>query len=349
MIKSLLTFNRATTPIGIDIGSRSLKLIQLCNERRRVIESSRWDWDGLSNPFVEQGVNDALVVAVRNALTGRNFQGTDVIASISSSQIFLQNLRVPQGSEEELKVSIQREAAGRIPYPLEETEIRFWDCAEVRQGDTTMREVLVFACHRPKMMSIPHSLVKAGLNPIAVEVEPGALLRSYSAQCGREEETGLRVMLLHFGYGATSVMIAEGDSALFVKHIEMGGRQIDEAIAEQLQLGLVEANALRKRNQIDSQVSKTLQDAGRPIFEKLIRELSMCVRYHSVTFRGRPISKLIVSGGEVNERLTDLLEQRLGIPCEASDPFRRIQNAPPIECPGQWDIAMGLARRETQA
>jgi len=191
-----------------------------------------------------------------------------------------------------------------------------------------------------------NSILKAGLNPIVVDIEPGALLRSYSAQNRRDEERSLRVMLLHFGYGMTSVMITEDQDVLFVKNIEVGGRQIDEAIAEQLQLNTVEANALRKRKQLDSQVAKTLQDAGRPIIEKLIRELSMCIRYHSVTFRGRPISKVILSGGEVTDEISQLFEQRLGIPCESSDPFRRIENRPKTDSPSQWEIAIGLSRRQ---
>ena len=334
------------SPIGLDVGSRSLKLVQLCQDHRAVIDSSRWDWDGISNPFQGEEINEAFVTALRNSLTGREFRGRNVVASMTGSQTFLQNMRVPQGGDSALQESIHREAASRIPYPVEETEIRFWDCAEVRQGDATMREVLVFACHRPSLMSMANSILKAGLNPIVVDVEPGALLRSYSAQNRRDEERSLRVMLLHFGYGMTSVMITEDQDVLFVKNIEVGGRQIDEAIAEQLQLNTVEANALRKRKQLDSQVAKTLQDAGRPIIEKLIRELSMCIRYHSVTFRGRPISKVILSGGEVTDEISQLFEQRLGIPCESSDPFRRIENRPKTDSPSQWEIAIGLSRRQ---
>ncbi|MFP6674434.1 MAG: type IV pilus assembly protein PilM [Pirellulaceae bacterium] len=354
MIKASIPWPKKTTPIGLDIGSRSLKLVQLCTEHRRVIESSRWDWNGADDWFDASSsdpnsTNDAFVLALKNALTGRNFEGRNVVTSISGNHFFLQNIRVPKGGKAQLEAAVHREAASRIPFPVEESEIRFWDCAEVRQGDTSMREIIVFACHRPNIVCIAQSIVAAGLNPIVVDVEPAALIRSYAAQNRRDDERGLRVMLLHFGYGVTSVIIAENEDALFVKYLDVGGRQIDEAIAEQLQLGVVEANALRKRKQLDQHIAKTLQDAGRPVIEKLLSELSMCIRYHSVTFRGRPISKLIISGGEVSTDVAETLEQRLGLSTELSNPFRRIENAPVVDTPSQWEVAFGLARRQLVA
>lgn len=349
MIKAAMSMRRRVAPIGLDVGSRSIKLVQLGHEHRDVLESSRWDWDGIDNPFQSNEPNEAFVRALQNALTGRNFVGRDVVAAMTGRQTFLQNIRVPTGNEKELELAIQQETANRVPYPADETEIRYWDCAEVRQGEASMREVLVFACHRPSLMSLAHSIMEVGLNPVAVDVEPAALLRSYAAQYRRDEDRNLRVMLLHFGYGQTSVMITEDQTVLFVKFIEVGGRQIDEAIAEQLQLQVTEANALRKRREVGEQVAETLQDAARPVLEKLIRELSMCIRYHSVTFRGRPISKLILSGGEISPVVSSLLEQRLGLPCENSNPFRRMQNVPPTDCPGQWEIAVGLTRRQVGA
>jgi type IV pilus assembly protein PilM len=349
MIKASIPWPKQTTPIGLDIGSRSLKLVQLCNEHRRVIESARWDWNGKENWFEGESTNDTFVAALRNALTGRNFQGRNVVASISGNHLFLQNIRVPNGNEAQLQAAVHQETASRLPFPIEESEIRFWDCADVRQGDISMREIIVFACHRPDIMCIAQSIVAAGLNPVVVDVEPAALIRSYAAQNRRDDERDLRVMLLHFGYGVTSVIIAENEDALFVKYLDVGGRQIDQAIAEQLQLNVVEANALRKRKQDDPQIAKTLQDAGRPVLEKLISELSMCIRYHSVTFRGRPISKLIISGGEVSADVAQNLEQRLGLSTEVSNPFRRTEDAPVVDTPSQWEVAVGLARRQVGA
>jgi type IV pilus assembly protein PilM len=89
-------------------------------------------------------------------------------------------------------------------------------------------------------------------------------------------------------------------------------------------------------------------EAARPVIEKLAGELSMCVRYHSVTFRGQPLVRLVLGGGEATPQLLELLSSRLNLKCELSDPFRGLENAPAAGHRGQWDLAAGLALRECQ-
>src|SRR5215471_10126459 len=102
-------------------------------------------------------------------------------------------------------------------------------------------------------------------------------------------------MFVHIGTASTVVVIARGPEPWFVKYIELGGRQLDEAVANQLKMDLEEAGNLRRHNgdrradQQDREVARTVQQSTRPVVEKLAAELAMCVRYHSVTFRGQPI------------------------------------------------------------
>jgi type IV pilus assembly protein PilM len=71
----------------------------------------------------------------------------------------------------------------------------------------------------------------------------------------------------------------------------------------------------------------------------------MCIRYHSVTFRGQPIVRLVLTGGEATQQLLDGLGRQLDLKCELSDPFRTLPSSPNLGRPGQWDVATGLAMR----
>jgi type IV pilus assembly protein PilM len=125
------------------------------------------------------------------------------------------------------------------------------------------------------------------------------------------------------------VIIAQNDDALFVKYIDVGGRQMDEAVSRALNMDISEANALRRRND-----------------EGIDPEITLCVRYHSVTFRGKPLERLLVGGGEASTMIVNLLSERLGMPAHASDPFRRLENRTERGRGGQWDVAAGLALRD---
>ena len=57
--------------------------------------------------------------------------------------------------------------------------------------------------------------------------------------------------------------------------------------------------------------SRSVSEATRPVIDRLARELSLCIRYHSVTFRGQRLYRLVVGGGEACDVLVASLDQRL--------------------------------------
>src|SRR5690606_31004798 len=132
-------------------------------------------------------------------------------------------------------------AAGRIPFNVSEAEIRFLEASDVRQGDATLREVIVFACHRPVFERVLKSVEDAGLHPIAVDVQSNAMIRAYIRQFRRDEDRQQRAMLVHIGNSGTAVVIVNGDETLLMKYLPIGGRDFDEAVASHLQMEPSEA------------------------------------------------------------------------------------------------------------
>jgi type IV pilus assembly protein PilM len=116
-------------------------------------------------------------------------------------------------------------------------------------------------------------------------------------------------------------------------------------------MDLHEAVALRKHNadrradRQDPEVARSVSEASRPVIERLAGELAMCVRYHSVTFRGQPIVRMVLGGGEATQPLLDALSRQLDLKCDLSDPFRTLPATPNLGRKGQWDVAAGLALR----
>ena len=223
--------------------------------------------------------------------------------------------------------------------------------ADVRQGDQILREVILLACHRPALEESLATIEEAGFRPTAVDIKPAAMLRAYSAQYRRDEDRLVRSVLVNIGHGGTLVVIVQGDDILFVKFIELGGKQFDDAVARSLKMDAADAAALRRHNgdrrsdRQDPEIARSVAEATRPIVERLIGELAMCVRYHSVTFRGKPLERLVISGGESNSALAEALQKRLGLQCELSDPLRSYQSSQQRGRHGQWDVAAGLALR----
>ena len=336
-------------PIGVDIGTQSVKLIQLNAEQTQLREASRWDLPAGSAASDEH--MDNVAEALRQAREGRDFRGREAVFCLNSADLFVQNIRVPQAVGDEFRQIVHSAAASRIPFDKTDTEIRYIEADNVRQGDSVRKEVILMACQHGTVDRILEIAGAAGLVPVAIDVEPAALLRCYQKQFRRDDDQNNRMMFINMGASTTTVVIARDSDAMFVKYIDVGGRNLDEAVAQNLGMKLTEAATLRRHNgdrradQRDPEIVRSVAESTRPLLERLGGELSMCIRYYSVTFRGQPLSQLIIGGGESSQALSQWLSARLDMKCEVGDPLRSFNAGPMPGRLGQWDIATGLALR----
>jgi type IV pilus assembly protein PilM len=338
-------------PIGIELGPGAVQMMQCTADRKRLVEAVRWDLPRSTALGSPQERRQALVEAIHQARQGRKFRGRNVVACLSARELFVQNIRVAKGPLAELPKIVQQEAASRLPFPPGEADLRFLSAGEVRQGDQTRREVILMACHGPVVAELLSMLDEAGLRAVALDVEPAALLRAYGKQLRRDDDKARRVMFARVGSFNTTVVIAQGTDACFVKYVDVGGDQLDQAVADHLKISPEEAATLRANNgdrrtdQQDPEITASVSEATRGVIERLVGELALCTRYHSVTFRGQAIDRLILGGGEATQGLADIIGQRLDMKCEVGDPLRSF-DAPLPARRAQWDVTTGLALRE---
>ncbi|MEX2175602.1 MAG: pilus assembly protein PilM [Pirellulaceae bacterium] len=343
---------RRFSPIGVDLGTRSIKLVQLTGDRSRLVDAARVELPPLSDKPTPEQQATRLTEGLRKGLENRAFKGRDAVICLNDRQLFLQSVRVPKQSGAELDRLVSQEAAGRVPFPLEDAEIRYLESADVRQGDTLLREVVVFACPRIVLQQALAVVEDARLHPVGVDVEPAALVRSYAGQFRRDDDRKARALMVHVGYSRTAAVIAQCDDLLFVKYIEIGGQHLDQAVARHLRMELSEAVSLRKHSgdrrsdMQDPEVARSVAEAIRPVVERLASELAMCIRYHSVTFRGQPLVRMVLGGGVATQAILDMLGRQIDLKCELSDPFRTFPATSNLGRKGQWDVAAGLALRD---
>ncbi len=157
-------------------------------------------------------------------MEGRRFRGREAVLCLGANNLFVQNIRVAQASGDELTRIVHFEAVGRLPFSREEAEIRYLDADNIRQGDSIRREVILMACHKPMVERLLAAAEHAGLQPVAVDAEPVAMLRSYSRQFRRDEDQQRRTMFVNIGASNTLVVIACGMEAVFIKYLDIGGR-----------------------------------------------------------------------------------------------------------------------------
>lgn len=343
-----------TTAIGLHLGPRFVTLVQLSghSERAEVVALAQGPLPqraDLTEPLYEEQA----AATLRLLVSDHGFKGRQVVSSVSADDLFLQSVRLPQLPADELDKVIRWEAEERLPFPTNQAELRYLTAGQIRQDAAIKQEVVLMACQQTNLQRHLRLLERAGLAPMAIDIEPCAVLRAF--RHGQPDDNQ-RVAYLHLGDDLTTVMIADGDSILFLKYVGTGGRELDQAVAKHLELDLPEAHRLRmtvnNAAALDSQseIHRSVIEAIRPQLESLASEVELCFRYFMVTFRGQAISKLIACGSEASAWLTDYLGQSLSCPVEVGNPFGALARPPDVptilERPGRWAAALGLALRK---
>jgi hypothetical protein len=169
-------------------------------------------------------------------------------------------------------------------------------------------------------------------------------------------------VLVDVGARRSQVIIGRGRDISFLKPIEIGSLHMLEAVSGKLGITMDEARALRRRlaeaGPLDAgdaagrdPVRQAVFDATRSIMEDLGREISLCLRYFSVTFRGQRPEKVRLVGGEAcDPQLHAVLNTALPIPVEPSRPLFSVDTSrmKPAERRGmmcEWSLALGLGMR----
>ncbi len=340
--------SRRVGPLGLDLGSQSVKLLQLSRDRRRVVAAARINMrKGYTGPPLPQ---EEKLRRIRQSLEDGAFRGRQVVLALGGRDLVVQNLRVPAAGSIS-QAQVLQELGGRVPFPLDQAEVRFLTAGKVASPEGSKQELIVLVAPQERVWARIRLAQSLGLEPVGIEAEPLALLRCAARALRRKEDQHQCYLLIHTGAEYSLAVVAQGHAPRVIKYLAWGSDALDKMVAQRLQLELAEAASLRRyhgerrSDRQDPQLRARILDAIRPLYEKLAAELSLCIRYHSITYRAQSVRQLFLSGGEASSGLASFLGEQLQVPCRLMDP-RLDQELPCLrDRPEQWTLAAGLALR----
>ena len=359
-------------PIGVDLGADSVRMLQVevvgrglavrAAARRELPEEAR------QSPELRVPV---AVDLVRQMLRQHGFVGRAIVTAMPREIVHVKNLRLPKIPPAELDAAVQFEAANLFPFDTAAAHVRYLQAGEVRQGNDTKQELLVLAARHDETDAFVEQLHRSGCVIASLDFEPCAVYRSVERFIRRREDEQEVFVLVDVGYRCAQVIIGRGREMTFFKTIDVGGRALSEAVARKLEISADEARDLRRRvahettagaapsslepsdARANGAVRQAVFDATRGLIDELAREVSLCLRYHSVTFRGHRPAKVRLIGGEAcDPQLLAILAAALPIPVEPFRPLYSVDTArmPAAERRGrlsEWTVALGMGLKLT--
>lgn len=237
-------FSGQLSPIAINFGSASVKLLQLSRgEKPSLIAAAEI-------PIPEAVRNDAdrlfllYQQEIPKVLKEGKFRGKRVVTAVPSAQTFIQHMQINPAEGVKTEDLVLGQLQSQLGVSPRSVVVRTIEVGEGSRGASKL-EMICFAVSREQVMRYIELLTKQRLEVVGVHTETVAMVRAFDHINRREEDKRVTTLYVDLGWGGTRVAITHGKQIVFARYIQVGGRHFDQLIAQTLHCDQATARAHR--------------------------------------------------------------------------------------------------------
>lgn len=371
-------FSSKASYLGIDIGTSSIKIIELANFQGRprlltygFIEKK----PGEARNLVDDTLGTAALISEICAKSKTSSK--KVIAALPNFSVFTSILNLPNLPKKELASAVSWEAKKIIPMPLEEIILDWKIIEEVETKESPLASIgqapEKYGENQParnikKIFSKPQKNLKILLTGasknlvrkyvdifnasnsilLSLETESFALIRSL---IGNDKSV---IMLVDLGASTSSLSIVDKGIPVLNRSIEVGGVMITRSISNSLNVNLDRAEQFKQDLSLgmetaDNNLPQTVEKAFTPILNEIKYTLNAYQEQNK-----KKVEKIILTGGSsLLGNLPGYLSQVLNINTYVGDPWARVifptELKPILDRLGaKFAVAIGLSMRDIE-
>jgi type IV pilus assembly protein PilM len=356
-----------TSVLGIDIGSSSIKIVQLRRKGSRAILETYGELAlgpyaqvevGRATSLEPQKISEALLDLLKESKTTTKRCGIAIPFGASLMSL----IEMPAVAQKQLDAMVPIEARKYIPVPISEVMLDWWvipkpkdepmdpDAEEQTQKKDVAEktDVLIVAIHNDTINKYQQIVQKSGLNASFFEIE---LFSSIRSVLGDEMAP---VMILDMGAALTKLYIVERGVLRSSHNINRGSQDITLALSKSLNVSVAEAEVLKrtygtKPENSDPNIVNIIKVNLDYIFSEIDR-----VIFSYEKKSNKNISKVILLGGGVKlAGFADMAKQGLETETEVGNPFVAVETPAFLEnmlktTGPEFAVAVGIALRRLQ-
>ncbi len=347
--------------LGVDIGSSSLKVVQLRKERGQAVletygELSLGPYGGgevgqATNLSVEQ-----ITTTLKDLLREAKVTATGCGVSIPYARSLLTLVSLPYRDDpKEQQTVIELEARKYIPVPASEVQLDWFIVPHVNPAQSPAEEgtstapsghvdVLVVAVHNDELTLLQNVVAGAGLAASFYEIEIFSTIRAVIDDPVRP------VMILDVGAASTKVYVVEHGVVALSHAISAGSQDITRAISVSRGVPINQAEALKKEEGLGR--DGTLE-GPELVFSRIFAEVRRVLMQYETAQKKSITAIIFTGGGGTTKELDAYAKQIFSIDVHIADPFAKTE-APAFmhsvlqEIGPEFAVAVGLALRKLE-
>lgn len=368
--------------VAIDIGSSSIKLVQLTEIKDGKYELTRFGMMPLAEECIVEGVikkPELVAEALTNLIKAEKIESHYAVSAVAGEAVFIKKIKVPKMSEEELSEKITKEAEQYIPFDIDDVALDFQilgaaeadeeseiseeseftgesqENDEQKEGSNEepaveMMEALLVAVQKEVIDDKTDILLDAGLKPAIIDLDVFALMNA--AQLTNDLTSMGTVALIDLGDSFTHINILQDGAMSYTRDIPVGGGYLTSMLMSKFQVPFSKTLDLKRgkfsQDVKEEEVVKVIVQA----YKRVLEEIQKSFEYFS-TLSDQPIERvLLCGGGSMIRGLDNFFADYLKIPVEILDPMQGVKINPKNfdralidEMSGLSTVALGLATR----
>lgn len=318
-------FTRSKSVVGLDIGSSTVKLVELKERKGGEFQLQRLGIETLSPEAIVDGsiMDSALVVdAIQKLNRETGTKNASYATSLSGHSVIIKKIQVPAMDDEELGESLQWEAEQYIPFDINDVRLDYVVLEGEGAGPEEM-DVLLVAVKRDKVNDYVSVITQSGRTAAIVDVDAFAIQNAYEASY--EVPDSRVVALVNMGAGVTNINVLSRGSTVFWRDLSFGGNQFTEALQREFSLSFDQAEQLKRGESVDRYTPDEARAVLDAVSAEMAAEVEKTFEFFGATSSEGPVDELVLSGGcALTPNLQQVLQDRFGVPTELMNPLRNI-------------------------
>ncbi|MDD2308942.1 MAG: type IV pilus assembly protein PilM [Desulfuromonadaceae bacterium] len=319
----MFLFKKKKEVIGIDIGSSSVKLVQLKNNNGSFQLLNAGIYPLPPEAIVDNTLMDSTSIAtvVKNLVASLGIKIKDVACSISGNSVIIRKIVLPAMPQEELEDQISWEAEQYIPFDINDVNMDF-QILSPDSNDPSKMNVLLVASKKDIINDYVAVFSEAGMKLSVVDIDSFAVQNAFEVNHDYSSEDILA--LINIGASIMNINVIKDGITLFTRDVQMGGNLYTEEIQKQMGLSSIDAEAgkLLAHESNDGPLRNVILKVNETITQEIRRSLD----FYNSTASDERISAVFISGGcSKVYNLIGTISEKIGLKVERLNPFAKLK------------------------
>lgn len=319
----MFLFKKKKEVIGIDVGSSSVKLVQLKDNKGSFQLLNVGIMALPPEAIVDNSLMDSASIAatIKNLVSSLGVKSKDVACSISGNSVIIRKIVLPAMPQEELEDQITWEAEQYIPFDINDVNMDF-QILSPDSHDPSKMNVLLVASKKDIINDYVAVFNEAGLHLSVVDVDSFSVQNVF--EINHDVSADAIVSLINIGASVMNINVVKDGITLFTRDVQMGGNLYTEEI--QKQLGISGHDAESGKMLAKETNNKPLLEVLAKVNETIIQEIRRSLDFYNSTASDDRITSIYVSGGGSKVyKLIEMISEKTGLPVETINPFAKLK------------------------